>query len=559
MLAPKPGNLEKSTSLLILLRNNLAVSALIFAALEFWRPYFFLTDDNLDGGYPFFIEMGTRLLHGQSPFVSEHLFGGNYDLLRDPTFFTWHPLYLIGSLLAATPFRHAIIDVDAFGFYMLATAGFVTLAHYLREDLALKVSDGWIMFFTLSFTYSMIALATGASWLNFMGNQSALPWLVLGILQKTWRRGIGFVTLFSLHQVLGGHLAPTISSSIFLSLFALGMSVSRRSWLPLGNWLIGYAVALVLLLPLLVPMLEGFSTSMRAEGVPLVDMQANNIPASEFPTSLFLGMALWLFRSAPPPTTTYTVALGASAAVWCLLSALGSRAKWRGLEVVILLVMLFAALLICRPVWISKIMMHLPLFRSMRWPFRELLQFQFFMHLFLLVRPPGFTQRARQFSAIFGTAVMAVPMVLYLHAPTFNEMLWDRELVLTGGFDQYWDHVRPLLNSSDRVAVLIPPKVWGEDRFEEPYSLLGTYNYAPAAGIINAWGYSPTVPRDQVYTKTYAYFPFGAYRPDQKNDLMAERPDLKFITLESLRPLKITLSSREGPTIDLTPYVPPRR
>ena len=39
---------------------------------------------------------------------------------------------------------------------------------------------------------------------------------------------------------------------------------------------------------------------------------------------------------------------------------------------------------------------------------------------------------------------------------------------------------------------------------------------------------------------------------------MAERPDLKFITLESLHPLKITLSSRDGPTIDLTPFVPPR-
>ena len=64
--------------------------------------------------------------------------------------------------------------------------------------------------------------------------------------------------------------------------------------------------------------------------------------------------------------------------------------------------------------------------------------------------------------------------------------------------------------------------------------------------------------RDQVYTKTYAYYPFGAYRPEQKAALMAEKPGLKFITLESLHPLKITLSSRDGPTIDLTPLVPPR-
>jgi hypothetical protein len=37
---------------------------------------------------------------------------------------------------------------------------------------------------------------------------------------------------------------------------------------------------------------------------------------------------------------------------------------------------------------------------------------------------------------------------------------------------------------------------------------------------------------------------------------LAEHPDLKFITLESLQPLRITLSSGTGPAIDLTPFVP---
>ena len=68
------------------MRNNLLASALIFAVLEFWRPYFFLTDDNIDGGLPFLTEVGNHLLHGRSPFYSEHLFGGHYDYLRDPTF-----------------------------------------------------------------------------------------------------------------------------------------------------------------------------------------------------------------------------------------------------------------------------------------------------------------------------------------------------------------------------------------------------------------------------------------------------------------------------------------
>jgi hypothetical protein len=589
VIAPEPGEgINKQTSRLILLRKSLALSALIFAALEMWRPYFFLTDDNLDGAFPFFTEVGRNLLAGRSPFISVHLFGGGYNFLHDPSSFAWHPLYLVVSLLAGTPFHNAIIDVDAFGLFMLATAGFVTLGHYLRREMSLTISDGWIIFYALSFTYSMIALTTGASWITFIGSQSALPWLVLGILQKTWRRGVGIVVLFSLHQVLGGHLAPTVSNSIFLSFFALGMSISRRSWLPLANWLIGYAVALVVILPLLIPMLEGFFSSYRSQGVTFEDMQANNIPADSFLTSIFTGMALWLRHPHHHPYVTYTLALGSSAAVWCLLPAMvpemafralqlrnflynlrypsvspmevtrAPEQKWKGVDTVALSLMAFSAILICRPVYITEIMMHLPLFRSMRWPFRELVQFQFFLHLFLLVRPPGLTEPLRRYSAFFGTVLMVIPMVLYPLPPTFNSMNWDRELVLTGGTERYWDQVRPLLKPTDRIAVLIPLDVYEDDRFEEPYSLLGTYNYAVLAGVVNAWGYSPTATRDQLYTKTYAFYPFGAYRPEQKEALMAERPELKFITLESLRPLRITLSSRDGPTIDLTPYVPKR-
>lgn len=560
MIAPEPGRgINTQTSLAVLLRNNLLACALVLAGLECWRPYFFLTDDNLDGSFPFFTEEGRRLLAGQTPFITDHLFGGGYNWLRDPAAaLSWHPLYLLTSLLAGTPLHNAIIDVDAIVLFLLAAAGFVTLAHHLRREMALTVSDGWILFYTLSYTFSMIAITTGASWINFLGNVSALPWLALGILQKQARWGIGIVVLFTLHELLGGHLAPTVSNSIFLSLFAAGMGCARRSWIPVINWFAGYAVAAVILSPFLYFMLQGFFASFRAQGVVLMDMQANNIPFDEFPVSVLLGVAIWMVHAGHPLYTTYTYALGSSIAAWCILPALMSRAKWRDLEVVTFLMILFGALLVIRPVWITEIMMHLPVLRSMRWPFREFIQFQFFFHLFLLIRPPGLSLVARRMSAAFGTLVMISGMAFYPLPPTFNSMMWDRELVLTGGGARYWDQVRALLKPTDRVAVLIPFDIYTDDRFEEPYSLLGSYDYAQLYGFVNAWGYSPTAPRDQVYTKTYAFYPFGAYRPEQKQALMAERPDLKFIALESLRPLKITLSSRDGPTIDLTPYVPVR-
>jgi len=540
----------------MLLRNNLLASALIFALLEVWRPCFFLTDDNLDGGLPVLTEMGRHLLHGQSPFFSAYLFGGDYNLLRDATFFLWHPVYLLASLLGGTPYYYLIIDVCAFAFMMLATAGFTNLAWYLRREVPLRISDGWIMFYALSFTYSVFALAIGASWLNFLANQSALPWLALGILQKRWRAGIGLVALFSLHQILGGHPLPMISNTLFLSLFAIGVSVWRRSILPVSCWAAGSAIAVIVALPLLAPMLGGFFSTDRAGGVPLEDMQTDSIPGALFPSSYFAGMALWLVAPPEHVHITYTLAFTTCAAAWCLIPVLLSRAKWNGLEIVTLALIAFMVLMVCRPLWIAEIMIRLPVLRSMRWPFRELLQFLFFLHLFLLVRPPGLPERFRLLTACFSTLLMVVPMVLYLIPPTLNAMPITRHELFSGAFDRYWDQVRPLLKPTDRVAVLTTYDIYVDDHYERPNGLLATYNLSILAGVINAAGYSHTMPRDQTYTKTIPYFPNGAYEVRQKAALLSEKPDLKFITLESLHPIKITLSSADGPTIDLTPYVP---
>ena len=425
VIVPESGGENQSqTSLVVLLRNNLLVSALIFAVLEFWRPWFFLTDDNIGFSLPFFTEMGHHLLAGQSPFYSEHLFGGHYDCLRDPTFFLWHPLYLATSLLAGTPFHNSIIDVDAFVLLMITTAGFVTLASYLRRDGPLKISDGWTMFCALSFTYSIFVLVTGASWLNFLGNQSALPWLALGILQKTWRRGIAFVALAALHHVLSGHLSPTVSSNLILSLFALGLAITRRSFIPLGSWLIGNALAVVIISPLLIPALEGFSNSVRSQGTTLDEMEAFKIPLSQFPTSLLFGMAVWMFNPhyQGQQYTTYTVAFGACAAAWCLVPAILSRAKWSSLEKLVLGLMLLCVLFVCRPAWLSGLMLHLPLFRSMRWPFREILQLLLFLHLFVLIRPPVALEKMRKYFAIGGTCIVVIPLALYPLPPTLNAM-----------------------------------------------------------------------------------------------------------------------------------------
>jgi hypothetical protein len=557
MIEPKRAQEEPGT-LRALLLENLAMAALIFALLEIWRPLYFLTDDNFAGGFPLLTGMGRRLAEGKSPFVADFIYGGNYDLLRDCTCFVWHPVYLLASLLTVTPAHNWIMDVVAFFFLMLAAAGFVNLAHHLRSELGLKLSDARLMLYTLSFTYSMIVLTTGSSWLNFLGNHSALPWLALGILQSSWRRGLGLVTLFSLHQILGGHLAATVSNTIFLSLFALGVAWQRRSLLPLISWMGGYALALVLLSPLLIPAWQGFLDADRAEGLTRATMSKFAIPASLFPFSYFFSTfsALLPMRIGFGTTQLYYASGFVScAAAWSIIPALMGRAPWRGLELLCAGLVAFAALLVIRPLWVSGIMMHLPLLKSMRWPFREILQLQFFLHLFLVLRPPGGSPVFRRVFTLAGIFVFLFPLP-FLPAPTFHPMSLDRELLFSGRSDRYWAAVKSQLGPDDVIVPVADPEMIRRNPFDVPFSLLGAYNFPILFKVGSATGYSVTAPRDQLYVSVVPAVNIGLFSAGQEEAISRERPNVKFITLESVHPLRITLSSRDGPTVDLTPLIP---
>jgi hypothetical protein len=232
-----------------------------------------------------------------------------------------------------TPAHAWIMDVVAFFFLMLAAAGFVNLAHHLRSELGLKLSDARLMLYTLSFTYSMIVLTTGSSWLNFLGNHSALPWLALGILQTSWRRGLGLVTLFSLHHILGGHLAATVSNTIFLSLFALGVCLAAPV-VPAPDFVGGRlrAGAPVALAPAHSG-LAGISRRDRAEGLTRVTMSKFAIPADLFPFSYFFSTFSALLPMRIGFGTTqlyYASAFVSCAAAWSIIPALMSRRPGAG-------------------------------------------------------------------------------------------------------------------------------------------------------------------------------------------------------------------------------------
>jgi hypothetical protein len=544
-----------------LLRRVMIFTLAIFLVLEFWRPYYFLTDDNLSVGLPFLTEMGRHLKNGQSPFYSDYLFGGHYNLLRDANYFSWHPVNFAVSLLADTPARFAMLDLIALLHVVLSATGFALLGAAVREELGLAIGDGRLLFLTLSFTFSTFILTAGASWVNFLGNQSVLPWLALGLWQTRWRRALAVLVIFSVHQALGGQSAGTISNGLILTLFAVLMCAHRRSARPILMWFAANALTLALILPVLLPALGGFFHSQRGAGIAVEALQRFAMPAPLVPVALLFGnyfeMAAY-FANIPAAAATFFMfprlpTLLACAAAWCVFPLICQRRRWTLLEGGCAAIMAVLLLLVIRPVFITEIMTHLPLLRSMRWPFREILQLLFFFHLLLVIRPWAGNARMQNRLACFSLALFALPL-LFTAPLTFNPLRIDRQVLFSGLGDRYWAHVKTHLGPDDETATVIDPQVWATSLGSLNYILIGTADFPAYFRVRCISGYSQTAPVEQLADPIRPYFWFGAYSPDQVPALLKNHPHLRIITVHSFQPFRLGLSSPEG-ELDLLPMM----
>ena len=532
----------------------------LFLLLELWRPCYFLTDDNLAGSFPVYTEMGRDLKAGQTPFTSEYLFGGSYNYLRDLGAVQWHPFILIPALLADTTARFWIVDISALLFLIFTAVGFTILAYSLREELSLKIPDAYLVFYTVSFVFSSYTLTVGPSWLNFLGNQSSLPWLALGILDRKVMRGTILILLFTVHELLVAYAPLTVSGGLCLTLFAVGVARWRRSVQPLFCWCAGNLLALLILSPMLLSIMDGFAHSVRILGLPLSELSKFSIPAGTFPFSFFLGnwsepVAIWQGdKSLETLSFPYVSSILACAAAWCLIPALFVPAPWRPLEKVCAVLAGILIVFIIRPEWLAVIMHHLPFFRSMRWPFREGMLFLFFVHLFLILRFPERPPRWQPAVVLFSLMMFLLPLP-FIRVPTLNALFLDRQLLFSGEAERFWAGVKSQLKPTDEIATVINWPYWQANSKDIPYTLLDTANFPAFFRVRCISGYSPTAPTDQMPLKTYPGLWFGAFRDDQVPKILAERPDLKLLRIESTHPLKITMSTGYGPPIDLSPYL----
>ena len=311
---------------------------------------------------------------------------------------------------------------------------------------------------------------------------------------------------------------------------------------------------------MLLLIMDGFGHSARILGLPLKQLSECSIPAIIFPFSFLMGnwaepVAIW---NGDTNLTTlsfpYVTSILACAAAWCAIPALFGKSPWRPLDKVCLVISGVLVIFIMRPDWLAVTMYHLPFFRSMRWPFREAILLLFFIHLLLVLRFPERPPRWMPALAIFSVAMFLAPLP-FIRVPTLNAFFLDRQLLFSGQADRFWVGVKPLLKPGDQIGTAINWPFWNANSAGIPYTLLGTANYPEYFHIRSISGYSPTAPTDQMPLKTYPGLWFGAFRDDQLQEVLAEKPDLRVLKILATHPLQITLSNGTGPPIDLTPYL----
>jgi hypothetical protein len=477
------------------IRLTALLSLLFLAGLQCWRPLYHLTDDNLTGWLPQFVEFSQRLWAEKNPFISEALFGGGYHLLKDAGVVSLlSPFVLLCTPLGATRWSYLAPDIVASLNLLTIALAFCWSGRRLRELLGLRVSDGTLVFLSLSYAFSPFNLVVNSSWIGFINSQAALPVITVALHEPGRRRALALITGATLFALLGGHLHSFITMNAFIGLFALVVARQQRSWQPVSRLVCGVALGLLLASPALAQTIGGFFTSTRSVGVSFRSAALSRLDAGQLLASLVLGpgatslLPEMRVHSADP---SYGVAIAFSLANLPLLWVFARKRTWSGLELGLVALVALTALLIVRPDWLQRVMLTVPLIRSLRWPFREVADLLFFVHLLALLNLGELCDRRVRLGVIAGGASFAV--ILLGGAPTFNAMSIDRELLLDGRAAKFWQTMRTQVGGTPRVIVAGHPQLClGPQMQFAPFTLLGAYNYAALFGFVNVAGYSPT-------------------------------------------------------------------
>lgn len=518
--------------------------------LQCWRPYFFLTDDAIADWLPPAVEAYRRLWEGRWPFYNEYVFGGVH-VLGDPGVFTLlSPWALLSSFLAKTPYYFALADVLGTLSLITLAAAFCWSALQLRGRFNLPISTVWIVVLSFSYAFTPFNFIVNASWVGFFNAPTALPVIFAAAFEPRWRRALALQTGALLYAMFGGHMHPFTVLILTGSGLLVAVAAIQRRWQPVFVWAAAGTLVLVIASPILVPALMGFGQDRRSAGLPVQWASFQRVPLVPLVESFLFGPLSPASQENDIIDTSdhlYALTIAFSLVNIPLIAALACRRRWNRVELCLLGGLLCTAVNIVRPRWLAEVYAHLPMLRSLRWPFREIATLHFFTHtLFLFIFQPalaGTRRLAALVSASVGLLVYA--LVFFCAAPTFWLFGVDRRLLTSGEADRYWTELKTSggLRPDASFIVEAAPALLGPWRPAVPFVVLGGFDHAAMFRVHNVAGFSPSPPPASLHEqmeeiRTKPYFWGGVYNHEAAMNMLATRPGTERIVLTGMAPTR---------------------
>lgn len=515
--------------------------------LQCWRPFFFLTDDAIADWLPGAVEAYRRLWEGHWPFYNPYVLGGGSVLDDAGSFTLLSPWGLLCSFLAKTPCYFAL--ADALGTLNLITlaGAFCWSACRLRRQFDLAIPTTAIIVLSLSYAFTPFNFIVNASWVGFFSAPTALPVIFAAAFEPRWRRALAIQTGALLYAMFGGHMHPfTVLVLVAGALFTVVAAVQRR-WQPVFVLATAGLLTLVIASPMLVPALVGFGQDRRSAGLAVDWASYQRVPLMPLAASFLLG-PVSPFPQDPniidSPDPLYNLGIAFALVNLPLIAALACRRRWSRIELCLLGGLLCTALSIVRPPWLGGLYTHLPLLRSLRWPFREIATLHFFSHtLFLFVFQPVLGSVRRIVAMICaGVGLLAYAAVFLCPAPTFWLFGPDRQLLTSGEADRYWNGLKSSggLSPGTPFIVEADPAILGPHRPAVPFVVLGGFSHASLFRVHNLSGFTnaPTASMIAFARKIRAapYFWGGVYNHGAAMRVVAALPGTQRIVLTSIAP-----------------------
>ena len=518
--------------------RTLLLVVLATAALEAWRPLFYLTDDNLTGYLPVVTDWCRRLWHGSWAFE-----------VRDPSVLTvFSPWLFLFSWLALTPAWFALVDVVSLCNSLAIAAAFCWSALWLRQHFKLDAPDWLIVLLSVSYTFTPFNLLIGSSWLGFYNAEASFPLIVVGFFHPSARKAVALSAAALCYALLGGHAHTFIVLCLFAGLASLIVAVFERSVRPALRLVLAGALAGLLMSPILLPAVRGFSVSPRAQGVAVAAASMSSLDFDELVLSYLIGPASRAFSSGISmhgADRVYNLSIAFSLANVLLLLILARLRKLDALLAALLVSFVAAALLVMRPPWLGHAIARAPLLRSLQWPFREIWVLHFAAHTAgLLTFRSTLTRTSRWAALSIGSLLFAAVFVVN-RAPTLYLFELDRRLIVTGVAERYWAGLAQELAQPLIVVSGIEPAHRYSDREKIPFALLGTFNYGSLYGYEPRQGYTFTKtvgPEDPSKPRPYDFS--GAYTLAQARRLARENPALTHVELWQVNPPEWSVAAR---------------